>query len=112
METLYGTLDPEQFKKYKKKLHSKIHWLLLYKDPATKEKFASVDFGKYFESLMRELNGLNDILLNPPYMVEILSILQAAYNETLEPDFNYELYRKFILDAHSALDKMTFKEEG
>ena len=28
----YGTFNDEQLKKFKKKLHSKVHWLLLYKE--------------------------------------------------------------------------------
>ena len=36
----------------------------------------------------------------------IMSLLQAALNETRSDDFNYRSYRKLILDAHSLVDKI------
>ena len=44
-------------------------------------------------------------------LIELMSILQAAYNETLMEQFNYHQYRKFILDAHSMLDRLNFEGE-
>ena len=106
MKTLYGSLTQEQFQKYKDKLHSKIFWLILYKDPETNGQFEYVDYDKYFISLMDEINGLNDILMQPPEIVELMSVLQAAYNQTKEQEFVYSKYRKYVLDAHAILDKM------
>lgn len=111
MNTLYGDFSKEQFEKYKEKLHSKIHWLILYKDPQTSQRFSHVDYDKYFRTLMCELNGLNEIILDNPYIVEIMTVLQAGYDETKKSEYNYSEYRRFILDAHSLLDKIEYKEE-
>lgn len=106
METIYGEITPEQFATYKDKLHKKMFWLLLYRDPKTRDEFNYVDLDKYFTSLMKEIAGLSKILSNPSEIVELLSLLQAAYNETTSEDFDYMSYRKFVLDAHTILDRV------
>lgn len=96
--------NEKQLEEYRDKLHKKMFWLLLYKDPETKDAYDGVDFDRYFHFLIKELAGLNDLLDNPPHLLETLSVLQAAYKEsTLEP-FNYSNYRKLVLDAHNILD--------
>lgn len=110
MRTLYGDYSKEQFEKYREKLHSKIHWLILYKDPETCDKFGYVDFDKYFYSLMCEINALNEIILDDPYVIELMTILQAGYDEIQKGGYEYKNYRKFILDAHSVLDKVCCEE--
>lgn len=109
MKTLYGNVNAEQLEDYRTKLHKKLFWLLIYKDPNLQDEYQHVDFDRYFATLMKELNGLNEILLNPSGLVEILTTLQAAYNETTNIHFDYKEYRKFVLDAHSLLDKLDFK---
>jgi hypothetical protein len=106
VNSIYGDFDLNQIEKYKTKLHKKIFWLLLYKDPKTKDNYPEVDFDKYFIYLMKEIDGFNQLLKYPSEIVEIMSILQAAYNETLKDNFDYQVYRKFILDAHSLIDKI------
>lgn len=112
MEALYGDFTVAQLNEYRDRLHKKMFWLLLYKDPKTCNDFVDVDYDRYFEILMKELNGLSDILLHPTGLVEMLSILQAAYNETQNSEFNYMTYRKFVLDAHTLLDKMNWEVNG
>ncbi len=109
MNTLYGKYGENQLSNYRDKLHNKIFWLLIYKDPKTIDEYKHVDYDKYFRSLMKEINGLNDILLKPPRLIEMMSLLQAAYNETLAINFDYMAYRKFILDAHNVLDEIDFE---
>lgn len=110
MQTKYGCFSDTEVAEYRKKLHNKMFWLLLYKDPKTAQQYAYVDFEKYFNTLMKEINGLNSMLSCQSFgLIELMSILQAAYNETLLDDFNYHQYRKFILDAHALLDKIDFK---
>lgn len=110
METKYGHITDQTVADYKKKLHKKIFWLLLYKDPQTADKYKYVDFDHYFTNLMKEIIGLQGILAqNPGELIELMSILQAAYNETQAAEFNYHTYRKFVLDAHTLVDKMKFK---
>lgn len=106
MDTLYGEITKEQFDDYKVKLHKKLFWLLLYKDPDTCSDFDYVDFDKYITSLMKEITGLSTILSSPCELVELLAFLQAAYNETFSDEFNYKAFRKFVLDAHNVLDRL------
>jgi hypothetical protein len=80
--------------------------LILYKDPNTKDKYVEVDFDKYFLHLMYEIDGLNELLFYPVEIIEMMSLLQAAFNYTKQPTFNYSVYRKFILDAHALVDKI------
>lgn len=104
MKTLYGSFDDEQIKKYKVQLHKEMFWLLLYKDPKTKDGFKDVDFDKYFTTLMKKIDGLNEILMFPVEIISIMSLLQAALIETRKEDFDFKIYRKLILDAHSIVD--------
>lgn len=109
IEHRYGEFTVSQLDDYKKKLHDKMFWLLLYKDPKTKDKYPEMDdknFKKYFEFLMKEIAGLNELFGNPKEIVEILSLLMAAWLETLNKEFNYRTYRKLVLDAHSLVDKI------
>lgn len=106
MKYLYGTFTSEQMKQQKESLHKAIFWLLLYKDPKTKDEYRFVDFEKYFKGVMLRLNGLNELLYNPPEIITLLSVLQAALIESRSNPFNYKTYRKLILDAHSLIDKI------
>lgn len=106
MDNLYGTYSNEQFENFKEKLHKKLFWLLLYKDPQTKDRYKNIDFDRYFTVIMKEINGLNDLLLYPVEIVEIMDVLQTAYNETKKENFDYREYRKFVLDAHALVDKI------
>ena len=112
MTTKYGDLNEEQLNGYREKLHKKLFWLLLYKDPETKEDFNYVDFDSYFSTLMKELNGLNTILFHPAGLPELLSVLQAAYDESAKQPFNYRVYRKLVLDSHALLDRVDWGKEG
>lgn len=106
MKYLYGTFDDTQFEDFKKKLHNKMFWLLLYQDPKTKDSFGKVDFTQYFTSLMKEIDALNELLSYPESIVEICCKLQAAYSETCKDEFDYLTYRKLVLDAHALVDKI------
>lgn len=106
MEHKYGYFDDEQFEAFKSKLHKEMFWLLLYKDPKTADQYSHVDFSKFFDGLMRRINGLSSLLFYPPEMIGIMSNLEAARLETKEEDFNYLNYRKLVLDAHALLDKI------
>lgn len=106
MNTIYGHFSNLQIEEYKEKLHKEMFWLLLYKDPKTKDEFKNVDFEKYFINLMKKIDGLNALLFYPVEIVSIMSLLQAAFNESRSDDFDYRSYRKLILDAHSLVDKI------
>ena len=106
MVSKYGELTADQLDEYRERLHKKLFWLLLYKDPNTKEDYSGTNFDRYFLTLMMELKGLDEVLVHPNGLVEILCILEAAFDETKKDPFEYSIYRKFVLDAHSLLDRM------
>lgn len=106
MRSIYGNFNDEQMESYKVKLHKELFWLLIYKDPKTKEEYLDVDFNKYFEGLMRKMDGLNSLLSYPVEIVSIMSLLEAAFIESQKENFNYKAYRKLVLDAHSLVDKI------
>ena len=112
MKSKYGMFTVNELAEYKDKLHNKLFWLLLYKDPQTKDDFTYVDFDSYFVALMKELNGLNEVLIDPHGLVEMISILEAAYMESKKDSFNYKVYRKFVLDAHNLLDRIDWEKEA
>ena len=51
MQTIYGHFEDEQMENYKVKLHKELFWLLIYKDPKTRDEYLNVDFNKYFDGL-------------------------------------------------------------
>ena len=106
MQHIYGHFNDEQMENYKVKLHKELFWLLIYKDPKTKDEYLNVDFNKYFDGLMRKIDGLNELLFYPTEIVAIMSLLEAALIESKKEDFNYKAYRKLVLDAHSLVDKI------
>ena len=106
MQTIYGHFDDEQMENYKVKLHKELFWLLIYKDPKTRDEYLNVDFKKYFDGLMRRIDGLNELLFYPVEIVSIMSLLEAALIESKKVDFDYQAYRKLVLDAHSLVDKI------
>ena len=55
---------------------------------------------------MKRIDGLNALLSYPVEIVSIMSILQAAFDESKKEEFDYQSYRKLILDAHSLVDRI------
>lgn len=98
MDHKYGTFPASQFEEYKKKMHSMVHWLLVYQesnDPALLN---------YFSKVQLKLAGLNELLGNPSPMIDLMVLVEAARIEYEKPDFQHGLYRKMILDAHECID--------
>lgn len=102
----YGEFSENQMEEYKKKLHDKIYFLLLYEDPKTKDNFVDVNVDRYIYFLLLEINGLNHILHFPMEIVEILSILNTAKSLRKKENYNFRTYRKLILDAQALVDDM------
>ena len=100
MNYKYGTYPNEQFEDYKKRLHSLIHWLLIYAE----ENNSILD--SYFEKVQFKLDGLNELINYPTQMVEIMNLVEAARIEFNKPNYNHEIYRKTILDIHDLIDKL------
>lgn len=102
----YGEFSEEQFEEYKSRLHSKIHWLLIYQDPKCEMDADDLSFSEQFKAVMREIDSLNRLLSYPVEIVELMVLLQSAWIEKFHEDYNFWVYRKYILDAHSLVDKL------
>lgn len=104
--TEYGSFNDAQVEEYIRSLHKKVHWLLIYKDPEVKDQYPNANYDKYFEFLMKEMNGCNVLFRYPVAMVQVMSMLEAARLETQQADFDFKSYRKLILDAQNLIDKI------
>ena len=108
MDYLYGTFTNEQINETAKKMHNDIHKLLLYKDNKIKDKIfdSDEDFVRYFTNLLFRFGGLNELLGEPKQMVALMSTLQSAFNIATIGTFNFEIFRKAILDCHGYIKSM------
>lgn len=100
MKYKYGTYPDEQFNGYKKRLHSLVHWLLIYA-----EENNSI-LNSYFEKVQYKLDGLNELINYPTQLVEIMNLIESAKIEFNRENYNFEIYRKTILDIHDLIDKL------
>lgn len=103
MKTKYGSLSSTQLDAILLHIRKSIFFLLLYVDPVTKDQYYGIDVAEAIRSLQYKLNGLNSILLNPPELVETMSLLEAALIELQSECYEFKRYRKLILDAGSKI---------
>ena len=106
MKHLYGEFTQNQIAQTKKSLRGSIFFLLLCVDSKTSHEYKEVDVNKCFKGLLLKLGGLNELLMNQPELVMVMSLLQAAMNEYNNPEFEFKTYRKLILDAGAEVDKL------
>jgi len=97
----YGTFSDEQFEAFKKRLHSKVHWLLLYK-----EKGKCDFYDKYFTGVMRYFNSLNTVLGDSADVLDLLVVLQSAFDESHKKDFDFKAFKNDIFEAHNIISRM------
>lgn len=109
MNNLLYEISAEQLEEYKVQLHKKLFWLIIYKDKATCKNYPAVDINKYFLGLIKEISGFNKIMNYPVELLEIMNLLQAAYDECLSENFNYSIYRKLVFDAQALIDKISIE---
>lgn len=100
MKYKYGEYPEEQFEGYKKRLHSLVHWLLIYAE----EHSPIID--DYFTKVQYKLDGLNELIGHPVQLVEIMNLVESARIEYHKPDYSHKVYRKTILDIHELIDKI------
>lgn len=105
----YGTFKSKQIRETKESMRKQIFFLLLLADPATKGQYPEVDIHLAFNNLMNRISGFNSLLSYPIEIVDILSILEQAQNKLNEPTFDFESYRKLVLDAGARVNSI--KEE-
>lgn len=106
MKHLYGEFTENQIVQAKKSLRGSIFFLLLCVDNKTAWEYKDIDVNTNFKGLLLKIGGLNDLLMNPPELVTVLSLLQAAMTEYNNPEFSFKTYRKLILDAGAEVDRL------
>ena len=106
MNGKYGYYSPNQISSIITGIRKSIFFLLLCVDPQTRDEYPDVDVKKAFRNLQYKLNGLNGILLEPPELVETMSLLEAALQELECEYFDWQKYRKLILDAGAQIMKV------
>ena len=106
MKHKYGEFSNSQVYKAKNILRKDIFFLLLCVDPKTKQEYADINVNKTFQNILNKIGGMNELLFCPPELVITLSLLERAYMEYTNPDFNFYVYRKLILDAGSEIMKV------
>ena len=99
----YGVYPSNQFQSFKKRLHSWVHWFLIY----VEQNEPHENVNKYFTKIQYEINGLNELLNHPAQVVEIMTLLESAKIEYNKPDFDYRVYRKIIFDVHELIDRIS-----
>ena len=99
-EAKYGNYSPAQMHDYKKTLHSRIHWFLVYYETGFK------DLDRYIGETLFYLNGLNRVLKYPASVVHLTTMIENIRIYLNSPDFTFAKYRKLVLDAHSVIDTL------
>lgn len=106
MKFKYGEFSNKQISEIKEKMRKKIFFLLLIVDPNTSEEYENIDILATFQNVLNTFGGLNDLLGYPQEFVDVISLVNAAFIEYKKPNFNWSMYRKFILDAGNAVLKI------
>lgn len=103
MNNIATQFTQEQLLAYKKKLHSSIHWLLIYKEQNTYEHLEI-----YFDALLAKIENLNLLVGHQEAITNLFMTLAAARCECCKLDCDFPLFRKLVLDSHTLLDKIDF----
>lgn len=106
MKNKYGQYSQSQILSIKKSIQKTIFFLLLCVDPETAGEYSDINVVDVFVNLQYKLNGLNNILLQPPELVDTMSLLEEALNEYKSECFEFAKYRKLILDAGATVMRM------
>lgn len=106
MDYKYGEIPRKQVHDYKSYLHTKVHWMLLYKDPKLKEQYKHVDISKYITSVQRQLDGLNELFNYSPQLLVLMTLIEKARQICEDASFDFRVYRSLLLDAHSVIDEL------
>lgn len=110
METKYGDMPDHQISSLKVSLRKAIFFLLLYVDPKTKSQYENINVDEAFMNLQYRLHGLNKILKEPQELIIVMSLLESAWDVFKSNDFDFNVYRKLILDAGAEMTRI--REDG
>lgn len=103
----YGDFTGLQIKEIKEKMCKQIYFLLCIVDPKTAKNY-KVDVSAAIENVLKTYGSLNDLLGYPEELVEVMVMLNAAFQEYQKgpAEMSWKLYRKLILDACGAVKKI------
>ena len=99
MQHKYGNFTTSQLKSTKISIRKQIFFLLLCVDPETKAQYNHINLEEAFKGLLYKLDGLNSILGEPQELVDIMSLLEEALIQYNSEKFNFQTYRRLILNA-------------
>ena len=102
----YGSFDVTQFNKYKERMRKKIFWLIIYTDSDTNEPYKDVDVKSYHRHIMEQISGLSSLLFHSSKIVDILCALETALSILEKEEFDFQSYRKLVLDAGAMMDRL------
>lgn len=106
----YGSFSIMQFNKYKNRMRKKIFWLIIYTDPETNEPYKDVDVITYHKHIMEQISGLSSLLFYSSKIVDILCTLEIALSVLEKEEFDFQSYRKLVLDAGAMIDRLKVGE--
>lgn len=106
MKHKYGEFSNNQIKIAKEIIRKSIFFLLLIVDPETKNEYKDINVTAAFNNILYKIGGMNSILREPPELVSVISLLEAALIEFQSPDYEWQVYRKLILDAGNEIKKV------
>ena len=103
----YGDFSSNQIANTKEYIRKRIFFLMLLAEPNQPEnKYSNIDINDAFDGELRKLGGLNSILFEPPELVRVISLLEAALIEYNSENFDWLKYRKLVLDAGNEVLKI------
>jgi len=102
----YSVFSSTQIEEAKKNIRKRIFFLLLIVDPETKDKYDNINVEDAFNIEIKKIGGMNRLLSYPKELVEVLSLLEAALMEYENPNFEFKVYRKLVLDAGALVENI------
>lgn len=101
----YGDFSGLQIQEIKKKMRKQIFFLLKIVDPKCSGEYKGIDVDSAIENVLRTYGSLNSLLGYPEEFVNVMVMLNAAYQEYQKgsEEFQWPVYRKLILDAGHAV---------
>lgn len=109
----YGDFADMQISEIKEILRKRIFFLLVVADDEynnNKQEFPEINLVRANTSVLWRVSGLNSLLGEPTELVTVVSLLEEAKN-TITDSFDFEKYRKLILDAGAEIMKITSSED-
>ena len=106
MKHKYGNFTKIQMLSTKRSIRKQIFFLLLCADPNTRDNYTHIDVNDAFKGLLYKLDGFNSILGEPQELVDTISLLEEALIKYNEPNFNFKIYRRLILNAGSLINNI------